>query len=88
LAVPHGKTNGVDRLVSAFGIHREGIAFDAADKKLTHFFFMMLSPVAVTGPHLRALREVVKIFNQPQNCERVLSAATPDEIIHIMKTSS
>jgi len=88
LAVPHGKTDGVERLVAAFGLHREGLMFDAVDKQPAHFFFMMLSPLTVTGPHLQALREVVKFFNQPSNRERILKAATPDEILSIMKEAS
>lgn len=84
LAVPHAKTDAVETLVAAFGIHRGGVMFDSADKLPSHFFYMMLSPLTVTGPHLRALREVIRFFTPESNRRKILAAATPKEILDIM----
>jgi mannitol/fructose-specific phosphotransferase system IIA component (Ntr-type) len=84
LAVPHGKTDAVENLVAAFGIHRNGIMFDSADKKLSSFFFMMISPITITGPHLKALRNVIRFFSPEINRKKIMDASTPDQIISIM----
>lgn len=88
LAVPHGKTAGVDHLVAAFGIHRTGIWFDSSDRRPTHYFYMMLSPPDISGPHLLALREVIRFFNSEVNRERLLQAKTPEQIIEAMNHPS
>ncbi len=84
LAVPHGKSDAVDRLVAAFGIHRTGVMFDSADRQPSHFFFMMISPLTVTGPHLKALRDVIRVIHPEPNRKKILAATTPEEVIRIM----
>lgn len=80
VAVPHGKTPGVDRLVAAFGIKREGIHFDAADGQPVKLFFMLVSPQFVSGPHVKALAQIAKFLRTDKNKEKLLNAKTSDEI--------
>lgn len=80
VAVPHGKTSGVDRLVAAFGIKRDGIHFDAADGQPAKLFFMLVSPQSVTGPHVKALAQIAKFLRTDHNKERLLSAKSSQEI--------
>ena len=47
LAVPHGKTTGVDHLVGALGIKPDGIPFDAADGHPSKIFFMLITNILI-----------------------------------------
>ena len=80
VAVPHGKTAGVERLVAAFGIKRDGIHFDAADGQPAKLFFMLVSPQSVTGPHVKALAQIARFLRSGRNKEKLLSAGTAEEI--------
>jgi mannitol/fructose-specific phosphotransferase system IIA component (Ntr-type) len=83
VAVPHGKTDGVDKLVGAFGIKREGIHFDAADGEPTKMFFMLVSPHTTTGPHIKALAQIAKFLKLESNRQKILNAASAVEVIRI-----
>ena len=84
IAIPHGKTATVDSLVAAFGIKREGVNFDSLDGLPAHIFVMTLSPENRTGPHIQFLAEISRQLNDPQIRERLLQAATADDILNIL----
>lgn len=86
VAVPHGKTAGVDRLVAAFGIKRDGIHFDAADGQPVKLFFMLVSPQSVTGPHVKALAQIARFLRSGRNKEKLLKAKSVEEIHRIFST--
>lgn len=80
VAVPHGKTSGVDKLVAAFGIKRDGIHFDAADGQPVKLFFMLISPQSVSGPHVKALAQIAKFLRTGANKQKILNAKSPEEV--------
>ena len=84
IAIPHGKTATVDGLVAAFGIKREGVNFESLDGLPAHIFVMTLSPENRTGPHIQFLAEISRQLNDPQIRERLLQAATADDILNIL----
>ncbi len=86
IAVPHGKTTGVERLAGAFGIHREGVLFDASDGKPCTLFFLILSPVSISGPHVKALADIAKHLRNATVRERLVQAASPDDVLNIFTT--
>jgi mannitol/fructose-specific phosphotransferase system IIA component (Ntr-type) len=84
VAIPHGKTDTIDMLVSAFGIKKDGVDFDALDGEPSRIFVMTVSSVCHAGPHMRYLAEIGKILNRPSVRKRLLKAKTRDEIIGIL----
>ncbi|MCU0856898.1 MAG: PTS sugar transporter subunit IIA [Pontiellaceae bacterium] len=86
IAIPHGKTNAVDQLVVAVGIHPGGVDFDSMDGKPAHIFIMTLSPENRAGPHIQFLAEISKVLSRPGLRERLLSAANADEILNLLTT--
>lgn len=80
IAIPHGKTGEVDRLIAAIGIHRRGVDFAAMDGKPSHIFIMTLSPENRTGPHIQFLAEVSKTLSRPELREKLLKTTTVEEI--------
>ncbi len=84
IAIPHGKTDSVDELVAAFGIKHAGVEFDSLDGLPARIFVMTLSPTNRTGPHIQFLAEISRQLNDPAVRERLLQAATAEEILTIL----
>ncbi len=62
VAIPHGKLEGLDRIVLVVGRSSEGVDFDALDHKPCHIFFMVLAPEQVAGMHLRILASITLLL--------------------------
>lgn len=84
IAIPHGKTDAVDQLVAAVGIHRTGVDFDSMDGKPAHIFILTLSPENRAGPHIQFLAEISKVLSRPELREKLLNAASADEILNLL----
>jgi len=84
IAIPHGKTDAVNQLVAAIGIHRAGVDFDSMDGKPSHIFIMTLSPENRAGPHIQFLAEISKILCRSNLREQLLNASTADEILNLL----
>lgn len=80
IALPHGKSDGVDHLVPVVGIHREGLDFDSLDGEPARLFFMVLSPSNVSGPHVRYLAAISGIMGKPDMGGKLLACGTPEEL--------
>ncbi len=55
IAIPHGKTDKVKRLIAVLGISKTGVNFDALDGEAVYIFVLLVAPKATAGPHLKAL---------------------------------
>ena len=62
VAIPHGKSDCVDRLVAAFGVSRTGVSFDALDGEPVTLFFLLVAPEDSAGPHLKALARISRLL--------------------------
>jgi PTS system nitrogen regulatory IIA component len=84
IAIPHGKTPSVDRLVACVGVSETPIPFDSLDGEPSRIFIMTLSPPEKTGPHLQFLAEVSQLFKDEGKRQRVLEAATSAELLELI----
>ena len=84
IAIPHGKTDTVDRLVVGLALKAEGIDFDCADGKPARILLVTLSPACRTGPHLRFMADITRLLRDPGLREAVLNAATPREVVSLL----
>lgn len=84
VAIPHGKTDAVDQLVAAIGIHRTGVNFSAIDSKPSHIFVITLSPENRAGPHIQFLAEISKLLSRAELREKLLNATAADEIFNLL----
>lgn len=80
VAIPHGKTGMVENLVTAIGVRKEGIDFGSQDGQPSKIFIMTISSSNRTGPHMEYLAEVSKLLSNPAIRQRVLDAATDEEL--------
>jgi fructose-specific phosphotransferase system IIA component len=84
IAIPHGKTDSVDKLVTAMALKKEGVDFGSMDGKPSTIFIMTISSVSRTGPHIQFLSEISQVLNDPEKRERILLAQTTSEIMEIL----
>ena len=62
VAIPHGKTDCVTKLVAAFGVSRSGVNFDSLDGEPVSLFFLLVAPEDSAGPHLKALARISRLL--------------------------
>ena len=60
VAIPHCKMNGLDRVVVAIGLVKEGFDFGAVDRQPVHLFFFVVSPSQSPAAHLQCLAAISK----------------------------
>ena len=78
IAVPHGKTDVVDRVLVAVGIKQSGIDFQSADGLPSKIIILMVSPLSTTGPHVRCLAEIARLLQSESNRKKVIEANVSD----------
>jgi mannitol/fructose-specific phosphotransferase system IIA component (Ntr-type) len=85
IALPHGKTEGVDEMVVAVGVKKAGIDFESLDGEKSKLFIMVASPKKYTGPHLQFLAAIGSILEDTATRETVINSATPEEAAGLLR---
>ena len=62
IAIPHGKSDSVNKLIAALGISKKGIDFDSLDGEPAYIFFLLIAPIDSAGPHLKALARISRLL--------------------------
>ncbi|MBN1670573.1 MAG: PTS sugar transporter subunit IIA [Kiritimatiellae bacterium] len=84
IAIPHARTEAVDRLICAVGIAPDGIDFEAADGEPSRIFIMTLSPTRAPGPHLQLLATISRALDA-EGRARLLQARGPEEVCAVLE---
>lgn len=85
VAIPHGKAEGVEDVVAAFGISKEEIDFQSIDEKPVHLVFLLVASQDATGPHLKALSRVSRLLNKKEFRTKLLNAQSPAEVMDMIR---
>ena len=88
IAVPHGKSDTVDRLVAAFGRSEKGIDFDSIDNQPVHLLFLLVAPSDSAGPHLMALARISRLLKNKDFREGLMEAESKLRILEICEAES
>jgi Kef-type K+ transport system membrane component KefB/mannitol/fructose-specific phosphotransferase system IIA component (Ntr-type)/nucleotide-binding universal stress UspA family protein len=65
VVIPHARIDDVDRPMLYLGIAPDGIAFEGVDEPV-RLVFLLLSPTAGGGDHLRCLANVARLVSNPE----------------------
>jgi PTS system nitrogen regulatory IIA component len=60
VAVAHGRTSGVERVLVALGLSRTGIPFDSPDGEPVQLLFVIASPPSLSLDYLQVLSTLVR----------------------------
>jgi PTS system nitrogen regulatory IIA component len=83
VAIPHGKSKEVKKILASFGRSLRGMDFQSLDGKPTHLFFLLIAPENSAGMHLKALAQISRLMKDLAFRQRLLEAQTADEIYTI-----
>jgi len=84
IAIPHGKLNGLDDLIVAFGRSSRGIDFDAIDGKPVNLFFLLVAPEQSTCQHLKAVARISRMLKNYHFRKSLMEAKSKDELYQII----
>ena len=80
IAIPHAKSDCIDKLIAAFGLSKKGVDFDSLDGELAYIFFLLVAPQDSAGPHLKALARISRLLKDKYFRDS-LRACTDDKSI-------
>lgn len=80
IAIPHAKSDSVEKLVAAFGLSKKGLDFDSLDGEPAYIFFLLLAPQDSAGPHLKALARISRLLKDKYFRDS-LRACTDDKAV-------
>jgi fructose-specific phosphotransferase system IIA component len=81
IAIPHSRTDAAKDIVVAFARSREGLDFEALDKKPVNLLFMLVGPEKKKNEYLKVMSILARLFSKEKNRQALLEVATPKEII-------
>lgn len=81
IALPHARSEGVKKLIIAFGRNFQGINFDALDGKPVSLIFLIGTPKDDVGTYLKTLAHLSRLLKKEYLRRKLLSAQTPKEVL-------
>lgn len=87
LAIPHGKTASLDRLVMAVGKPAQPLDFDAIDQKPVKLLVLLASPPNKTAEHIQALGKVSRLMSDPTFRGQAYSCESAEELYELFKSA-
>lgn len=66
IAIPHGRIEGLQQIVSVFARLEEPIPFDSLDEEPVELVFLLLAPEHAGADHLKALARISRVLRDPK----------------------
>ncbi|MFG0305637.1 MAG: PTS sugar transporter subunit IIA [Phycisphaerales bacterium JB040] len=85
LAIPHGKSEGLDQIVMAIGKPAEPMDFEAIDGQPVRLIVLLASPPDKNSDHIQALARVSRLMTLEDFRSKVYQATTGEEIWELLK---
>ncbi len=86
IAIPHGRIEGLDRVVGVFGKLVTPVDFAAIDDLPVDLVFMLLSPVDAGVAHLKALARVSRRLRDKSFVAKLRGAGSNDALYALFAT--
>ena len=80
LAIPHCRLDGIDDFVLGLYISKDGVNFDAIDKKDTFVFVFIIAPADKQKEHVRLLSYISQYLRKDENISRLINAKDTENI--------
>ena len=87
LAVPHCRTDTVDRLTCAIGLKPEGVDFSTLDGKPAHVIVLTLAPLSKPAPYVQFITSLALELDSV-GMERILAMADAEEVWEVLCASA
>ena len=93
IAVPHGRTDGVKQITGVLALvdnseNDNGIIpdYDTIDHSKIQILCLTLIPDSISTPYLQLIAAFIRIFQDPDNREQLLSCKTPENMREFFRT--
>ena len=83
VALPHGKMEGLGKIVGVLARLETPVSFDALDDQPVDLIFMLLAPANATAAHLKALAKVSRLFRDEDARDALRGAETAEALFAI-----
>lgn len=84
VAIPHAKSDCVEKLVAAFGLSSKGVDFDSLDGEPVYILFLLVAPQDSAGPHLKALARISRLLKDKYFRDNLKACKDDKSIIKII----
>jgi fructose-specific phosphotransferase system IIA component len=84
IAIPHAKSDCVNKLVAAFGLSKKGVDFNSLDGDLAYIFFLLIAPQDSAGPHLKALARISRLLKDKYFRDTLRACEDDKTVIKVM----
>ena len=91
LAGPHGRTDLVPDVRLSAGIVRDVEDYIALDGSAVKVAFLVLTPVAASGQHVKLLSRIARLMHNPESRESLLASTSAEgfmQVIHLSEALS
>jgi len=85
IAIPHGKVESLQNVQGILGISKKGIEYEALDDQPVYLLFMVLAPKTDSELHLRLLKRLSELLDNPQFYTELLAQNDPLNVSRIIK---
>ncbi len=87
VAIPHGRSLVITRLMIAFARSTKGIDFDSIDKEPVHLIFVIVAPPQeISNLYLPILGRIAELMKHPENREALMACSTVEEFLAALET--
>lgn len=81
VAIPHATVDNLDKSLCVIAKTPRGVDFKSLDSSLVHVTFLLLSPPAATGTHLRLLARIARLVSEEKFIARMAAAGDETELM-------
>ncbi len=85
LAIPHGKTAGIEETYAAFAILKNPVDYEAIDDQPVNMVFLLVGPQSSNSLHIKLLSRISRLMNNSDFRDRLRECDSADEIIEQFK---
>lgn len=87
VAVPHGRTPLVDRLLVAAGVASAPLEYDALDGKPVELFFLLVGPEVAASAHVKVLSRLARLLRRDEIRRQLRSTPDAASFVRVVQTS-
>lgn len=81
LAIPHGKTPGIEQTYAAFAILKEPVDYDAIDDQPVNMVFLLVGPQSSNSLHIKLLSRISRLMNNREFRNELRDCESAEQII-------
>ncbi|MCK9547255.1 MAG: PTS sugar transporter subunit IIA [Sphaerochaeta sp.] len=83
IAIPHAKSDVIEKVTMVLGISRQSIDFDSPDGEMSRIFFLVLAPSKQASAHVELLASIARSCTSKIFRRLLEQARDSEEVVHL-----